>query len=295
MKKPGILVVLILCLSISSVSAQRIFVEKEALYTSKVNVPVKVEVVSKHMSHEFYAQNKSYFPYTVHLEVSEIVNLIPPSVNKVYKVNPGRTKLVELKPQDLSRSTDYYFEYSYAIGVKGGKLDLEYPYLIPVKAGFGTLVDEENNKLLPDHFMMSKGDTVYAARKGKVVATPDLFDGTDRISQNKSVEILHGDATMMVYENIDPAFVPIKAGKAVYPGQAIGVLNSDAHLNLVLYKSTGDGYLEVMDIHYLLDEQTIEPFSERMKDVPVIHPMSIVTKEFKRRELKNLEKGVLVL
>ena len=99
----------------------------------------------------------------------------------------------------------------------------------------------------------------------------------------------------MIYENIDPDFVFIPAGKNVLPGQAIGLLKQEAVLELILYQSTGDGYLKALDIHYYVDDETIVPFSEKLKESPVIHPISIITKEFKKRELKSLKKGEMVL
>lgn len=293
--KETLLILLLLFLSISMLDAQSIKVEKDALYGSKINVPVRIEVVKSHMKYMFYAHNKSYYPYTVHLEITEIVNLSPPSVDKTYKVNPGRNLLIELKTQDLSRTSGYRHNYTYSIGVKGGKVDPKYPYLVPAKSRFDIISSEEGNDILPNHFKLIRGDTIFACRRGKVVATPDLFDGTERVSENKSFEILHKDATIMIYENLDPDHVFVQAGKQVLPGQAIGLLNNEAVLKLILYKSSGDGFLHVQEIHYYLDDETVEPFSEKLNEYPVTYPKSIITKEFKKSELKKLAKGELVL
>ncbi len=291
-----LLLLLLFILSVNILNAQTIKVEQDALYGSKINMPVTIEVVKTHMKYVFYAHNKSYYPYTVHLEVTEIVNLSPPSVDRTYKVNPGRSMLCELKTQDLSRTSNYRYEYTYSIGAKGGKVDSQYPYLIPTKNAFDVVShDAGSNDILANQFKMSSGDTIYATRRGKVVATPNLSDDMERVSENMSYEILHKDGTIMIYENIDPDFVIIPAGKQVLPGQAIGLINKEAILELILYQSTGDGYLKALDIHYFVDEDHVEPFSEKLKNYPVIHPMSIITKEFKRSELKSLAKGELAL
>lgn len=274
---------------LSNLDAQTIKVERESLYGSKISVPVKIEVENRN-GYVFYALNDSYYDYTVHLEITDIVNLTPTKVDQSFRVRPGKTRLVQLKIQDGSRRPDYRFNYTYSIGVKRGKVDMEFPYLIPVTAEFDIMTrDEEEKTILPNHFKMQQGDTVFAARRGKIVATPDMFDGMDRVSQNDAIEIQHPDGTLMIYENIDPGFVFFKAGEEVIPGQALGLLNERAFLKLILYKSTGDGYLEALDIHYYLDDQHIEAFSEKLKNTTVKYPQNIITNEFNRRELKRLK------
>lgn len=284
----------LLLFTLLTLGAQTIKVEREALYGSKINVPVRIEV-ERSNGYVFYAFNESYYDYTIHLEITDIVNLTPLKVDQNFRVKPGRNRLIQLKVQDGSRRSDYRFFYTYSIGVKRGKVDPEFPYLVPVKNGFDIMTsDEAEQDILPDYFQMTQGDTVYASRRGKIVATPDMYDGMDRISQNEAIEIQHADGTLMVYENIDPESVFLKAGKEVLPGQAIGLLNEKALLRLILYQSTGDGYLEALDIHYYVADKQVETFSKKLTEIPVEYPQSIITREFNRRELKQLEKGELV-
>lgn len=292
--KPFLAVLLIL-FAWNALVAQPIKVEREALYGSKINVPVRISVETSN-GYVFFAENDSYYDYTVHLTITDIVNLTPAKVDQNFKVRPGKNRLIQLKVQDGSRRSDYRFYYTYSIGTKKGKVDEYFPYLIPVKKEFDIMTsDEAEQDVLPDYFQMAQGDTVYATRRGKIVATPDMYDGMDRISQNSATEIQHPDGTLMIYENIDPKSVLIKAGKQVLPGDAIGLLNEKAYLKVILYRSTGDGYLEPLDIHYYIDDKKVETFSKELKDTPVKYPQSIITKEFKRRELKQLEKGKLEL
>ncbi|MDF1572766.1 MAG: M23 family metallopeptidase [Bacteroidales bacterium] len=273
-----------------TLNAQTIKVKRESLYGSKINVPVKIEVEERN-GYVFYAHNDSYYDYTVHLEITDIVNLTPTKVDQSFRVRPGKNRLVQLKIQDGSRRPSYRFNYTYSIGVKRGKPDIDFPYLIPVKAPFEIKTSNTEEKdILPNQFSMQQGDTVYAARRGKIVATPGMFDGMDRISQNNAIEIQHPDGTLMIYENIDPESGLVKAGDEVLPGQAIGLLDELGLLNIILYKSTGDGYLEAMYIHYYTDDQHVETFSEKLQNTPVKHPQDIVTKEFSRKELKQLKK-----
>lgn len=286
---------LLLLIATGSLDAQRIKVEREALYGSKINVPVTIDV-ERSNGYVFYAFNESYYDYTIHLTITDIVNLTPLKVDQNFRVKPGRSRLIQLKVQDGSRRSDYRFYYTYSIGVKRGKVDQEFPYLIPLKSDFAVMTsDEAEQDVLPDYFKAEQGDTVYAARRGKIVATPDMYDGMDRISQNNAVEIQHADGTLMVYEDIDPENTFLKAGKEVFPGQPLGLLNEKGFLKLILYQSTGDGYLEALDIHYYVDDNQVETFSNKITEIPVEYPKSIITREFKRRELKQLEKGELEL
>jgi hypothetical protein len=288
---------LAVCLLItgSFLQAQNVKVEREGLFGSKINNPITVEVSKIATKYVFYAHNESYYPYTVHLKVTDIVNLSPTIVDKKIKAAPGRNTLVELQMQDLNRPVTYRYDFTYSIGVPSTRVDLSFSYLIPVKKAFDIHYNSDEEKLFyNDHFKLSKGDTVYAMRKGKVVATPDMFSGQDRISKNESFEIMHKDGTFMVYENIDPEYVFIKAGKQVYPGQPIGLLGELPILEVILYRSLGDGYLEELIINYSIDEKRTEAFSEELKSLPVMYHESIITKEFTKREMKSFEKGELL-
>lgn len=288
---------LALCLILtgSMLQAQTIKVEREGLYGSKINNPISIEVSKIGYKYVFYGFNDSYYPYIIHLKVTDIVNLTPTNVDKIIKLGPGRSPLVELKMQDGSRSPSYRYDFTYSIGIPSNKVDPDYPYLIPLKTPFEILYSsDENKQIVKNDFKASKGDTVYAMRKGKVAATPDMFSSKERISNKESLEIIHKDNTIMVYENIDPDAVFVVAGKQVNPGQPIGLLKETAVLEVLLYKSLGDGYLEQMDINYAVDEIKTVAFSEELKSIPVSYPESLVTKEFSKREMKSYEKGELL-
>jgi len=292
-RKPQLIAWMIL-LSLPALG-QRINVERDARFGSKINVPVKIEVETLANKYIFYAVNSSYYPYTVHLTINEIQNLTPERVDAQYKVGPGRTRLIELKLQDLARQTRYDYNYTYAIGLKARKIDPDFPYLIPVKKPFSYhYKNEAEQTVFQNHFSLSTGDTVYAMRMGTVVTTPDMFSGKERISDRESLEILHNDQTFLVYENIDPEQVFVKAGNKVLPGTPIGLLRDPAILEVTLYSSTGDGFVNASDIKYYTGKDKVVEFSNELHEVEVRYPEEIITAEFSKRDLKKYQKGQLV-
>lgn len=288
----ALLSLVLVCFLMHNANCQKIKVEKDARFGTKIDVPVKIEVDRIATSYIFYANNSSYYPYTVHLMISEIQNLTPARVDNRYKVIPGRNRLVELKLQDLSRQTGYDYNYTYSIGIVGRKIDPDFPYLIPVKKGFEyNYKNEQKNTVFQDHFVLNPGDTVYAMRMGTVVVTPDMFSGIERISDRESLEIHHKDETFLVYENIDPENVFVKAGNKVLPGKPLGLIKDPAILEVKLYQSTGDGFLSEMNIQYFTGDNKISDFSQKLHETEVSIPQKMITRELTKREMKKYEKG----
>ena len=93
-----LLVAAALLATLSTLEAQTIKVEKEALYGSKINVPVTIDV-ERSNGYVFYAFNESYYDYTVHLTITDIVNLTPLKVDQNFRVKPGRSRLIQSIPK----------------------------------------------------------------------------------------------------------------------------------------------------------------------------------------------------
>jgi hypothetical protein len=149
---------------------------------------------------------------------------------------------------------------------------------------------EDVNTILRDCFKINQGDTIYNMRKGDVAAVPNMYYDADRISSGKSLEIIHRDGTIMIYENIDPDQVFIKAGQTIYPGQPLGAISVDSILKVYLYMIQKDGNLKQLSIKYLVGANKVESFSKNLKNVIVKHPTEIITREMSKREIKKFEK-----
>ncbi len=127
-------------------------------------------------------------------------------------------------------------------------------------------------------------------RKGKIVAVPNMFYDADRISNNPSLEIMHKDGTIMIYENLDPNKLFVKAGSIVYPGQQLGIIDDISILEVYLYMIDTDNQIKRLNINYYVSKNKIEIFSDSFKKIRIENPNEIIIKEMSKREIKKTRK-----
>ena len=273
--------------------SQYIPVEQQVIFQSRIDNPVKIEVLNQDNKYQFYATNRSFFPYSVNIHFEEIKNLTPEFFNRDFIVPPGKVRLFSLSVKEKDATHAYKYKFTYKIGVPGKKVASIYPYLIPVGAGKSfDFVNYQNkeNAYIRDCFKISPGDTIFAMRRGYVAAVPNMYHDADRISNSKSLEIIHKDGTIMIYDNIDVDNVLVKPGSTVYPGQALGIINKELILNVDLYVIDKDSNLRRLDINYCIDVNQIAMFSEILKNKLVLYPKEIITKEMTKSEISKFNK-----
>lgn len=289
-----LLAVLWAMLGIQHLNAQFSKVEQEIIFQSKIDNAITLEVLDQGDKFVFIAQNRSFYPYSLSINFDELRNLTPEIRMKKYIVLSGRNTLFTLTVRDNTKSHTYKYNYRYRIGVPGKKPDINYPYLIPIGIGRNVPVFHVKNKenvYLKDYFRMQKGDTVFCMRKGYIAAVPDMFHVTDRISTQKSLEIIHNDETVMIYGNIDPDHMLVKPGTTIYPGQPLGLISDESGLDVVLYQIEEEGKLQRLNIMYVTGVDKTQPFSPDFANLKVIHPIDIITNEMSKREKKNYRKN----
>lgn len=292
--KHFLLVVPAILLSMQGLFAQLTKVDQEILFQSKIDNAVTLEVLDQGEKFVFVAQNRSFYPYSLEIKFDELQNLTPENRSKKFNVSSGRYNLFTLSVKDNTQSHSFKYSFSYRIGIPGKKAITDYPYLIPLGIGRNIqleLVAGKDNRYVKDYFPMPKGDTVFCMRKGYIAAVPDMFHVTDRISTQKSLEIIHGDETIMIYTNIDPDNVLVKPETTVYPGQALGLSGNDSGLDVVLYQLEEEGKLKQLEINYVTGIKKVQSFSPDFANIKVIHPADIVTREMSKREIKNYMKN----
>ncbi|HBH47075.1 MAG TPA: hypothetical protein DDX98_00450 [Bacteroidales bacterium] len=260
----------------------------------RMDKPIKIEVMESGSSYSFYARNRSFYTYIVTLKIDNIYNLNPAYVNKTYKVLPGRHALITLNVNDKEFSSGYRYSYSFSLGVPCSDINESYPYLLPFMAPFTyEFVDEAGTTIYKNSFLLSKGDTVYAMRKGRVVATPGMYHEGDRISKKESFEVLHKDGTILVYENLDSDVVFAKPEKTVYPGQPIGIVDDTGKLHIELYAVLGKGRLKPLNINFCINANETVGFSKLRNSMISSYPEEVVKREMSKSEIKKLQKGKL--
>jgi hypothetical protein len=282
-------ILVLLLSSINPLFSQYNKVEQITLFGKTIDNPIKIEVLQNGDEYNFYAENRSFYPYILELKMTEIFNLDPAFVIKQFKILPGRNQILTLKVRNPEQSADFKYSYKYNIGVPSKDVDFQFPYLKPSKSFFEFNIIGE--LILKNNFVLPEGDTIYAMRKGLITAVPDLYHDKDRISYKESLEIMHKDGTIMVYENLNPDNLFVRPGHVAYPSQPLGIIKSNSVLEVKLYFNKGEGKLQSLDINYCNDEFSTESFSETLKKTQTTYPESIITKEMTKMELKKYKAG----
>ncbi len=290
---PGSLV-FIFTLSSFSLFSQFSPVESMVTFRNKIDNPIDIEVTNEGNKFTFYANNRSFYPYMLELRIDDSQNLVPARYNGSFKVLPGKNLLVTLSKKNDELGSTYRYSMGFMIGILSENVDLTFPYLLPVRNAFGFVYNDiENNIIERDFFKISPGDSVYAMRRGQVVAVPEMFFGADRISKGPSLEVMHPDGTIMIYDNLDADNAIAKIGKTVYPGEVLGIIDDAGILETRLYMIMGMGSIRGIEINYCASETSTIKFSEKLKDGPYIFPVGIITREMSKREIKKFENGKL--
>lgn len=264
------------------------------VFSTKIDNPISIETLQHDNKYDFYAKNRSFYPYRLRFEFNEFLNLTPFISKRDYILQPGRNKLFSVSVKDEKNPHTYSYKISFMIGLLCDEIDEKFPYLIPIK-----ILDARKILYSPDqtihanHFQLQKGDTIFCMRKGLVVAVPNMFNDADRISQTESLEIMHKDNSVLKYENIDPENTFVKAGQKVYPGQPIGLIGENSILEVQLLAFQKDNFINSIKIFYATDNLSLKEFPTDFENLIVNYPKEIVTKEMTKREIKKYNKNSL--
>jgi hypothetical protein len=265
-------------------------------FAGKISDPVRIQVRRQNNQIAFYADNRSLYPYQIEMNFFNLKNIGPMISKKSFTVPPGETPLLALKVYDPS-IPDYHYELSIKqfIGDTNRVVDASYPYLIPVgnhRKVYMAGSDDARNPF-NDFFKLIPDDTVYAMRKGIVTATPGMRNESDRISVNRTLEIMHNDGTVMLYFNIDPGNSLVKTGDVVYPGQAVGIIGKENVLEVELYRIGAEGKIQKININYFTGKPANDRYSDLVNGRMVIYPDSIITREMTEKEIARYSKNNL--
>jgi len=114
-----------------------------------------------------------------------------------------------------------------------GKNDKKYPYLLPYRKGERYRVCQGFNDTPTHHgdyaysidWLMPEGTPICASRGGTVVNVIDYYSGggfkDEFLNKNNTVQILHDDGTVALYNHIKKDGAVVKIGDTVKPGDVI--------------------------------------------------------------------------
>ncbi len=295
-KQIVLLIVLIHFLLGFYASAQLRKVEEVMIFSNKQRNPIEIEVVERGGKLTFTAINHSFYSYQVELFFREFYNLYPNMSKRKFIVRHGQNRLFELKPKDVNKGISYQYTYTSVFGGVSGKVDYEFPYLLPFKQGHHFKMDGytlcKDDFKLYNRLFVSERDTICAMRKGIVVVEPRMKGDFDKISAKSSFEIMHKDGTVEVISPVSGGLKSlVSAGQKVYPGQPIGVCYSEG-LTYSVYEFLGDGRIrQLIPLMFINDSTRV--VNEQMEEGVVMHSHDIIIKEMRRREVRKYRKGKL--
>lgn len=209
--------------------------------------------------------NSEVFPISVSLQVTLKGTELKEKLNNFYVLEPGTTgnQLVSiLKPSNGSWS--YQFAYNYSMGDAFAKHNDNYAYQLPFPKGKSYRLTQGYNGRTTHmginalDFTMPEGDTITAARGGKVVRIKEDSNRgcpkADCMNDGNFVTILHDDGTLADYVHLKKNGVLVEIGDSITPGQPIAIngatgFASGAHLHFVVY-TTGEEAQETIKVQF---------------------------------------------
>src|SRR5690606_34675212 len=135
---------------------------------------------------------------------------------------------------------------------------------------------------------MNKGDTVFAMRKGVISCLPFPDKKRDRIKREGTLEIIHQDGSVMVYQNLDPDHIFHHEGEIVFPGQALGLLSDTNFLEVHLFEIEPAEMLRKIPIQYHIRSNISLPYTRIPAGTRVEYPDLLIRQELTQKELRNL-------
>jgi hypothetical protein len=233
------------------------------------------------------ATNSTFYPYTLVVYFNKIRNLVPDPDSMRFVVVPGTQVLMNFRIFDVTSTFDLDFRVKKQLGDQAAKANLDHPYLLPI--GKNRRVNlPKGYEDFPDKpgaiFLLKKGDTIFACRKGVVTALSSSDQQIDRLFSN-STEVRHQDGTILVYENINSSSFLNEAGHVIFPGQPIGVaIGTDVKVTLFEIRA---GKPNAIRMFFHADDGIATPYHQLRDSSVAKHPASVIRMEMSKKEIRK--------
>lgn len=187
------------------------------------------------------SQIAGFFTIQIRLENPENIN----TTNVITRVVTTGSVIETFTPQDTKRAYGLgRYSYSYIRGKLAAKPNQSAVYRLPMSQSLivkalplSYLRETYAGEAKPDdwrcfQFALSKGDTIYAARRGQVV---EIVDDVDYVTDEGHVSyssyanyiiIEHQDGTLSRYDVLEKGSMMVKLGETVYPSTPIALAGS---------------------------------------------------------------------
>ena len=268
---------------------------------------------------EIRATVKGYGSYTAFVKFSRLENAT--CENEITIPILGSGTVYTMRPLNPQKPIIYGYTYRIVRGLVDPKVKTDFVYRLPYSTTKTTRVKSLGN-FSEKHFggsntenwhsyqfILEKGDTVFAARKGIVVQITDEHDTQDlggeisMSSKQNQVLVEHADGSIARYGVLEKENIFVKEGETVYPNTPVGLAGSYDGIVYqlrfsVFYRTknkssnpkfenspTSTAYIEPI-FATTNGNTTLNP---KERHTPVINN-EILTKEFSKKELKKWEK-----
>ena len=266
----------------------------------------------------FYADNPNFYPVTMHIEMTSMLNVSSSFGQSADIVLLGnrRTVCYQLTTDNKTMKASWDRKYTLYKGNPYAVHNDDISYFLPVSPGKRTIVKnltslnkrlkntENEESLIAYQFLLEEGDTVFACRKGLVCEIEeDLVEGDDQyISFKRHVNyvlVIQPDQTFAEYRIFKQGDIFVKPGETVYPGTPLGVAGGGNYTNgyqirFRVYKpvkgtednSRNSHYWQYFRPKFIFDQGETGQL-EYNEEYTCIHPEELMTTEMSKREKKK--------
>jgi hypothetical protein len=287
-------------------------------------VEVKYEPDAKG-NYKFSCENLGYCHYIVEVNFTDLQNLRADfKLPFTGDVRPGSNSLFTLIKVNTGEPSNFRFSYRYVKGCVNPKVNMGFTYLLPVASGKEVqshemeyflkrfLNDPEPQDWYAISIKMKAGDTVYASRRGTVTVVKDdaylKESGYAMASADNHIEVYHEDCSFARYQVLKDKSIFVKPGQFVEAGDPIGIVGGEKYVS---------GPHLRFCIYYTIDKDAFTDYEKagrrsRLAYVPIQfwardtgklqlvngskyiseHPISLITQEMNKRDLKRWTKNI---
>lgn len=207
-----------------------------------------------------FADNQEEMPMSAKFTFTTLDNLKSTAGKEVTVVIPANTNqfpITTLSPINPYQKNEFNYTSMVNFGdVTQENYDKDYEYSLPFEKGKTHLVNQGYNGKLSHQnidaldFNLKTGDSVFAAREGKVVEIQDQHNtncaNISCAKFNNKIVIMHSDGSFADYAHLKQKGVVVKIGDEVRKGQLIGYsgntgFSNGPHLHFAVFLNRIDG------------------------------------------------------
>jgi len=208
-------------------------------------IDIRTEYNDNTQMYEIVSNNRSNSSKVVKVSFTTLKNLKCRQGNNGFTATayPGRQVLTTLKRIQDDRATNIDYKLKIIDGIARPKVIHDFAYCLPIKSGNSTDIREMSylGKEFGDReeplnwysitLSTTIGDTIYAARKGKVSRITSENNSSAQsllfAKGKNSISIEQMDGTIAYYALFKDNGFLVEEGQMVFPGQPIGIIGGE--------------------------------------------------------------------